>query len=95
MFGKSLLKVGKNVIKKASPSLVDMALEVGQDIMKGRKLKNVAKCAFVCTFVYIKSILKAADGGNLVTGAPADDKDIPNATKVSLLMVCLMHGSTM
>ena len=45
IFGKSLLKVGKNVIKKAAPALLDTALEVGQGIMKERKLKNVAKQA--------------------------------------------------
>ena len=45
MFGKSLLKVGKNIIKKAAPEIVDTALETGQDIMRGKKIKNVAKKA--------------------------------------------------
>ena len=45
MFGKSLLKVGKKVIRKAAPEIVGTALEVGQDIMRGKKIKNVAKTA--------------------------------------------------
>ena len=32
-------------MKKAAPDILDMALQVGQDIMKGNKIKSVAKKA--------------------------------------------------
>ena len=49
VIGKSLLKVGKNVIKKAAPNILDTALEVGTDIFHRKKpLKSVAKGALSC-----------------------------------------------
>ena len=36
MFGKSLFHMGKQVAKKAAPDILDMALQLGQDIMKGK-----------------------------------------------------------
>ena len=49
VIGKSLLKVGKNVIKKAAPNILDTALEVGTDILHRKKpLKSVAKGVLSC-----------------------------------------------
>jgi len=45
MFGRPLLKVGKKVVKKAAPEIVDTVLTAGRDILKGKKIKNVAKNA--------------------------------------------------
>ena len=46
VIGKSLLNVGKNVIKKAAPDILDTALEAGTNILHRKKpLKNVAKGA--------------------------------------------------
>ena len=46
VIGKSLLKVGKNVIKKAAPDILDTALEAGMDILHRKKpLRSVAKGA--------------------------------------------------
>ena len=46
VIGKSLVKVGKNVIKKAAPDILDTVLEAGMDILHRKKpLKSVAKGA--------------------------------------------------
>ena len=45
MFGKSLFHMGKQVVKKAAPDILGTALQAGQDIMKGNKIKSVAKKA--------------------------------------------------
>ena len=46
VIGKSLLNVGKNVMKKAAPDILDTALEAGTNILHRKKpLKNVAKGA--------------------------------------------------
>ena len=37
--------MGKQVAKKVAPDILDMALQAGQDIMKGNKIKSVAKKA--------------------------------------------------
>ena len=37
--------MGKQVAKKVAPDILDMALQAGQDIMKGNKIKNVSKKA--------------------------------------------------
>ena len=42
---KSLLIVGKNVIIKAALDIMNMALEVGNDILHGKLVKNTAKGA--------------------------------------------------
>ena len=43
MFAKPLLKVGKKVARKAAPEIVDTVLTAGRDILKGKKIKDVAK----------------------------------------------------
>ena len=45
MFGKSLFHIGKQVAKKAAPDILDTALHAGQEIMRGKKIKSVAKNA--------------------------------------------------
>ena len=35
--------MGKQVAKKAAPDILDMALHVGQELMRGKKIKSVAK----------------------------------------------------
>ena len=45
MFGKLLFHMVKQVVKKVAPDILDTALQVGQDIMKGNKIKSVAKKA--------------------------------------------------
>ena len=43
MFGKSLFHMGKKVAKKVAPDILDMALQEGQEILRGKKIKSVAK----------------------------------------------------
>ena len=45
ILGKSLLHMGKKVVKKAAPEILDTALQAGQDLMKGKKIRSVAKNA--------------------------------------------------
>ena len=35
----------KKVLKKMAPNILDMALQAGQEIMRGKKIKSVAKNA--------------------------------------------------
>ena len=42
---KSLLRVGKNALKKAAPDLMQTALEAGNNILRGKSVKNTAKGA--------------------------------------------------
>ena len=45
MFGQSLFHIGKQVAKKVAPDILDTVLQAGQDIMKGNKIKSLAKKA--------------------------------------------------